>query len=470
MRRKMKIGCIVIGDKMTYTKKSLAEQEELKLDEAQSNERWDRPVDENVLKMVRERVGGAVPRDAEIFYRHVTTENEILDMDEADAYVVIPFGKVDDFKCLGHATNDVVFAALYAKNKPVVFSIFPYEEIWSYGAVWHVYFLRDYRKLDAYMNLPNQAFVSKDPEDLKKILAALNVKYKVTNSTALFVGEPMYEPFHSWNWGYEMVRAIQAKFGIKYKQVSAEKFLKLFKAYDKEVSQDEIKDILKYDRTDGMDLTGPVKVYHLLRDLIDENDADVFTINCLWSVCHTAINATSCYALGRLNEEGTISACEGDTTSLLDMMITAYAADGPAFMCNPYLFPEDNKLFVSHCTSARNHCYGCDGCGAMDEINAYDYFEIPGMPSGLQILKEEGPVTLTCISHDQMDKMVVVRANIVRNTAFPTCRTQVEMDVQGDIKDIDLAMDGRHWMMVYGDQSEKIKLANDMLGIETKIF
>ena len=62
MRRKMKIGCIVIGDKMTYTKKSLAEQEELELDEAQSNERWDRPVDENVLKMVRERVGGAVPR------------------------------------------------------------------------------------------------------------------------------------------------------------------------------------------------------------------------------------------------------------------------------------------------------------------------------------------------------------------------------------------------------------------------
>lgn len=70
-----------------------------------------------------------------------------------------------------------------------------------------------------------------------------------------------------------------------------------------------------------------------------------------------------------------------------------------------------------------------------------------------------------------MDKMVVIRANIVRNTAFPTCRTQVELDVpEGSVRDIDLQMDGRHWMMVYGDQSQKIKRANDMLGIETVIF
>lgn len=470
MMKKMRIGCIVIGDKLTYTKKSLEEQASLELDEAQSNERWDRPVDEGILNRVKERVGATIPRDAEVFYRHVTTENEILDLDEADAYVVVPFGKVDDFKCLGHATNDVVFAALYAKNKPVVFSIFPYEEIWSYGAVWHVYFLRDYRKLDAYMGLKNQAFVSESLEDLKDTLSALNVKYKVNHSTALFVGEPMYEPYHSWNWGYEMVRAIQEKFGIQYKQISADTFLKRFHEYDKKISQDELRDILKYDRTDGMDLTGPVKVYHLLHDLIKENGADVFTINCLWSVCHKAVNATSCYAMGQLNEEGIISACEGDTTSLLDMMITAFASDAPCFMCNPYLFPEDNKMLVSHCTSARNHCYGCDNCG-MDEINAYDYFEIPGMPSGLQILKEEGPVTLTYISHDQMDKMVVIRANIVRNTAFPTCRTQVELDVpEGSVRDIDLQMDGRHWMMVYGDQSQKIKRANDMLGIETVIF
>ena len=79
-------------------------------------------------------------------------------------------------------------------------------------------------------------------------------------------------------------------------------------------------------------------------------------------------------------------------------------------------------------------------------------------------------MTVTGISHDKMDEMIVIRGNIVRNTAFSSCRTQVEIDVEGDIREITENYEGRHWAMVYGDQSRKIQLAGQMLGLNVKIF
>ena len=78
----------------------------------------------------------------------------------------------------------------------------------------------------------------------------------------------------------------------------------------------------------------------------------------------------------------------------MDMLITSYASGEPSFMLNPYLFPMDNKLFVSHCTSPTKRSYSND---EKDEFNAYAYFEMRTLTCGLQILKQPGPVTVTGI-------------------------------------------------------------------------
>ena len=88
----------------------------------------------------------------------------------------------------------------------------------------------------------------------------------------------------------------------------------------------------------------------------------------------------------------------------------------------------------------------------------------------LQVLKQPGPVTVTGISHDTLDKMVIVRGDLVRNTAFPSCRTQLEISVPGGIRKLAECYEGRHWALVYGDQSKKIAKANELLGIESMII
>lgn len=451
--KKMTIGCVVFGLHVSDTKQVLGTGN---LDQSDSNS-TDLPVDEAVLAKVQKWLEASLPASAETFFQHVTSENEVIDLPKADVYVAVPFKQ-----------SDIAYAALYAKNKPVVFVVPPYSDIWSYGAVFYPYFVRDAQKLDRYLGMRNQVYVSKNGDDLRDILEALHVKYRLNNTRALCIGEPMYEPFHSWNWGYEMVRAIQEKFGVEWEHISSDRFLSLYNEWDKEFESILLSKEAKNNFVPGDQNTKrSEKMYHIFQNLIEECGADAFTVNCLYSIVHTECGATACYALSKLNDAGIVSACEADITTLLCMMITSYASNSPCFMLNPYLFPEDNKLFVSHCTSPRKHSFGSD---QEDDFNLYAYYEIPTLPCALQVLKESGPVTVTGISHDNMDKMIVIRGNIVRNTAFSSCRTQMEIDVEGDIKEIAEQYEGRHWALVYGDQSRKLQLANDILGIQTLIF
>lgn len=49
--------------------------------------------------------------------------------------------------------------------------------------------------------------------------------------------------------------------------------------------------------------------------------------------------------------------------------------------------------------------------------------------------------------------------------------TPTVIDVtKGRVKDLAENYEGRHWAMVYGDHSEEIKNANDVLGIESVII
>lgn len=49
--------------------------------------------------------------------------------------------------------------------------------------------------------------------------------------------------------------------------------------------------------------------------------------------------------------------------------------------------------------------------------------------------------------------------------------TSIVIDVtKGRVKELAENYEGRHWAMVYGDHSEEIKNANDVLGIESVII
>ena len=450
--KKMKVGIIVLGKYYTLS----PDEKKIENHDLRKSDAINLTADEKIIEQMAERVRALLPNGLDTFVSNVVTENDALNAELADAYVIIPFNCID-----------IVFAALHSKNRPIIIYAPAFSEIWSYGNVFYPYFMRDVRKIDGMIGIDHDVFLCDKDEELTSYAAALNVRFKIRNTKVLCIGEAMYEPYHSFNWGYEMIRLIQARFGVEWAHIGSDRFLEIFEQ-SKEGDGSEILSAASENRMpENYDPSNSVKLYDIYKRLIKEAGANAFTVNCIESTVHTGCKTTSCYALSKLNDDGIISACEADVTTLMNMLIVSYASDSPAFMLNPYLFPADDKLFVSHCTSPTRRSYEND---EKDEFNIYSYFELRGLPCGLQVIKQPGPVTVTGLSHDRMDKMVIVRGNLIRNTAFPSCRTQLEIDVPGGVKKLAECYEGRHWALVYGDQSKKIEKANEMLGIESVII
>lgn len=448
----MKIGVIVLGKFYTVTN----DEKKIENNDLRRSDAINLTADGELISRFYGRVKALLPEETETFSANVVTENDALNAPAADAYVVVPLNVID-----------VVFAALHSKNKPVIIYAPPYSEIWSYGNVFYPYFMRDVRKIDGMLGIAHEVYLCKSDEELAAYASALNVRHRIKNTKVLCVGEAMYEPYHSFNWGYEMIRLLQVRFGIEWTQIGSDKFIDTFKNEEGGVGAAIEREANENRMPEGYDLNNPEKAYRVYKKLIREAGANAFTVNCIESTVHTGCGTTSCYALSKLNDDGIVSACEADATTLVNMLIASYSSNEPAFMCNPYLFPMDDKLFVSHCTSPTRRSYEND---ERDGFNLYPYFEIRDLPCGLQVLKQPGPVTVTGISHDSLDKMVIVRGEALRNTSFPSCRTQLEIDVPGGVKKLAEHYEGRHWALVYGDQSEKIAKANEVLGIESVVI
>ena len=448
----MKVTGLILGVSGTLTREKIKRNS---LDQSE-NYIFKTPILSSQMKnKIKNIFTNSLPSEVEHSFIQIKNESQILDIQESDVYVVFPFEPM----------IDRYLHALYAHNKPIIIMPLPYSEIFSYGNVFYPYFMRDSREIDDMLKIDHKVFLCKDKKDLSETLTALNVKYKINNSRVLCIGEPMYEPFHSWDWGYAVIRKIQEKFGLSWIQMSSQSLIEYWKSWKGEIN---IKDITESVRKNYLPkdrkMEDVKKMYLILKSLIEKKKANAFTINCLASVIHTNLNVTPCYALSRLNDEGIVSACEADATTLLNMLITVYSSQAPGFMINPYLFPEDNRLFVSHCTSPRLHSYKEK---KKDDYNIYSYFEYPNLSFGLQVLKKPGVVTITGLSHNMLDKMLIIKGRIVRNTNFATCRTQIELEVEGEIKEITENYQGRHWILVYGDHTNIIERTNEMFGLKS---
>ena len=448
----MKITGLIFGNAGTLTKDMLKKD---KMDETKTIFEKVPLLDRSTKEKVEKMFLNALPPEVDHSFMQIKSEDQILDLPEADGYVVFPFQLFDDGW----------LHALYSHGKSIVIAPLPFSEVFSYGNVYYPYFMRDSREIDKLLSLPHHVYLCKNEEDLSLTIKALYVKYKIEKTKVLCIGSPMYEPFHSKDWGYSMVRAIQEKFGLEWFYLSSEKFLKYWNKWEKEIDISDLKNSAREVYfADDEGLKKVKNLYLIFKKLIEERGANALTVNC-FSAILPKTHATPCYALSKLNDEEIPSVCEADTTTLIDMLITVYATDSPGSMVNPYLFPSDNRILLSHCTSPTIHSYKRGG--EQDEFDFYTYFEQPTLSAGIHVLKQPEAVTITGISEDLLDKMLVISGKIKRNTYFNTCRTQVEIEVDQDVEEIAKNYQGRHWIYVYGDYRKNIKKVNDILGIET---
>ncbi|MFP3238688.1 MAG: hypothetical protein RXQ00_05720 [Caldivirga sp.] len=200
-------------------------------------------------------------------------------------------------------------------------------------------------------------------------------------------------------------------------------------------------------------------LYRALRRLAERYNADAVTSpGCMSSVIKIA-KTPPCFTYSILNDEGLPSICEGDFVVIPAFLFLRYLTNKPVFMGNP-TYPHNNRVLMAHCTAPRK----MDGRNPEPAVLLTHYESDEG--AAIKVLMRKGQVVTIVDPSFDGKSWVIFRGKIMDTPSYPACRTQVEIEIEGDWKLLRKKLRGFHWLLVYGDYLKEIEYALEKIGIE----
>jgi L-fucose isomerase-like protein len=188
------------------------------------------------------------------------------------------------------------------------------------------------------------------------------------------------------------------------------------------------------------------KLYIALRGLAADHGLSALTVKCFGML--DVFKTTFCLALALLNDEGIISACEGDEQTAFTMLLLHKLTGETPFMANPSEIDlRKNEIILAHCTIApsiakryviRNHFESRIGVG------------IQGIFGG-------GRVTVAKIGNPDLGEFFVSSGKLVGDLNDPhRCRTQIKVRLDEDAGYFLKRPLANHHVVIRGDHAEAI--------------
>lgn len=196
---------------------------------------------------------------------------------------------------------------------------------------------------------------------------------------------------------------------------------------------------------DESELKLALRIYAAIKTLAKKYKLDGLTVRC-FDLLGT-IHSTSCIALSLLNDEGIVSACEGDIPALLSMMIIKKIYHRTSFQCNPsYIDVSKNIGYLAHCTIPLKMC---------DDYVLDTHFE-SGIGVGIHGEMKREDVTIFKLNSD-LKKFSCYRGKIDENMYKSNlCRTQIKVRFFDPIDQVLTSPCGNHLVVAYGNFKESI--------------
>jgi len=192
-------------------------------------------------------------------------------------------------------------------------------------------------------------------------------------------------------------------------------------------------------------LDGAVRLYRILRDIVEANRLDALTVRCFDLLGD--IGNTGCLALSKLNDEGLVAACEGDLPATLTMMILSGLTGRACFMANP------SDLDVKAQTATFAHC--SVPLSLVQSFRLRSHFE-SGLGVGIEGHFAPGVMTVARIGGEDLSRFTVFTGTVVPEESAPfredLCRTQVTLKVgEAMVRELLRRPLGNHHVLVPGD-------------------
>ncbi len=206
-------------------------------------------------------------------------------------------------------------------------------------------------------------------------------------------------------------------------------------------------------------VTNAFVLHGLFKQLMRENDAPAFTIRGCMSTILPMAKTTPCLTLGLMNDEGVMAFCESDFVIIPTGILLHYISGKPVFLHNS-TFPHNGIVTAAHCSAPRR----LDGvryepAKIMTHYES-EYGAAPkvAIPQGQQV---------TFIDPEYATGRWIGFTGVVKSNPFyEVCRSQQDVEIQGDWKKLCSEVRDSHWMMAYGDHLKELSYAARKIGID----
>jgi hypothetical protein len=256
-------------------------------------------------------------------------------------------------------------------------------------------------------------------------------------------------------WGYEFVNVTDEQFTQRLSAARADR--EVVRSLEQQTAALLSRPNVKLE-TDRKFVFNSVLALHVCRQLLRETGASNFGFaRCMSHAQISMLGTPPCLVLSLANDEGHTAYCHTDLSHTMPGVLLRWIASRPTFVCNSH-HPHDGIFFVAHCQAPRR-------------MNGRDFEPATIMPH------YESDFGAACKTHYTIDQVVTAvvpnlactkwfgfRGKVVGAPSYPACRSQMEIQVDGDWKRLLREMEGFHTQVVYGDYTREIGYALKKLG------
>ena len=211
--------------------------------------------------------------------------------------------------------------------------------------------------------------------------------------------------------------------------------------------------------TDKSFIANAFLLYGVFKDLMREHDASAFTIKSCMTAILPIARTTPCLSLSLLNDEGLLAFCESDFVIIPAGILLRHISGKPVFLHNS-TFPHDGVVTCAHCSAPRR----MDGTRYEPAKIMTHYESQYGAAPKVELPLGQ---VVTFIDPQYSSGRWLGFTGIVRdNPSLEICRSQQDVEIQGDWKKLIKEVRDSHWMMAYGDHLKELGYASRKIGID----
>ena len=193
--------------------------------------------------------------------------------------------------------------------------------------------------------------------------------------------------------------------------------------------------------------------FQVVKELMHETGTSNFGFaHCMGHKVISMLDTPPCLVLSLANDEGYTAYCHTDLSHTLPGVLLRWTAGKPTFVCNSH-FPHHGIFTVAHCAAPRKmNGKDCEPTRIMTHFES-DY----GAATKVQYTK--GQVVTVIIPNLHCTKWQGFRGKVLDSPSNPACRSQIDIEIEGDWRRLLANMQGFHTQVCYGDYLREVGYA-----------